>query len=178
MPLNFPDSPSSGDPYSYGNRAWVYNGRAWVATSATIGFTGSVGPQGASGVAGSGYTGSASTGTGYTGSSGPSFINIYTSGSLYAFDGTRRWYAPYNLTVTSAVANLVGAADANVIFAIKKNGTTAATVTIPTASYTTTYSTPFAMVSGDYITISIVQAGSANTPGNDLYVQLKYTQTS
>jgi hypothetical protein len=178
MALNFPDSPNTGDPYSYGNRSWVYNGRAWVATSATIGFTGSAGPQGATGVAGSGYTGSAGTTPGYTGSSGPSFINIYTSGSLYVFDGTRRWYAPYNLTVTSAVANLVGSADANLIFAIKKNGTTAATVTIPTSSLTATYSTPFSMIAGDYITISILQTGSSISPGNDLYVQLKYTQTS
>ena len=115
---------------------------------------------------------------GYTGSAGPSFVNIYTSGSLYIFDGSRRWYAPYNLSVNSVVANIVTSADANVIFAIKKNGIIAATITIATGQLTTTYTTPFTMSSGDYLTISITQAGSSNNPGSELYVQLKYTQTS
>jgi len=176
MPINFPDSPSTNDPYTYGNRSWIYNGRAWVATGAIIGYTGS---RGVTGSAGSlGYTGSASTTPGYTGSAGPSFVNIYTSGSLYIFDGSRRWYAPYNLSVNSVVANIVTSADASVIFAIKKNGITAATITIATGQLTTTYTTPFTMSSGDYLTISITQAGSSNNPGSELYVQLKYTQTS
>jgi len=175
MALNFPDGPGTGDPYTYGGRTWVYNGRAWVASGQLSGYTGSQGGIGYTGSSGVGYTGSG--GPGYTGSSGPSFINIYTSGSLYAFDGTRRWYAPYNLSVNSVVANMVTAADAGVIFAIKKNGTTAAPVTITTGQLTATYTTPFTMSGGDYVTVSIIQAGSASNPGSELYVQLKYTQT-
>jgi len=173
MALNFPDGPGTGDPYTYGGRTWVYNGRAWVASGQLSGYTGSVGYTGSSGT---GYTGSG--GLGYTGSSGPSFINIYTSGSLYVFDGSRRWYAPYDLTVTSVVANLVGYPDTNLIFAIKKNGTTVSTVTILATQYTATSLLTFSMNSGEYITISILQVGSSNNPGNDLYVQLKYNQTS
>lgn len=176
MPLNFPDSPITNEPYTYGNRSWIYNGRAWVASGSIIGYTGS---RGVTGYAGSlGYTGSASTTPGYTGSAGPGFVNIYTSGTLYVFDGSRRWYAPYNLSIASIVANLVTSADNNFIFAIKKNGTTVATITISTGQYTTTYSTPFTMNSGNYLTISIVQVGSNNSPGSELYVQLKYNQTS
>jgi hypothetical protein len=34
--LNFPDSPTTGDVYSFGNRAWRYNGRAWEAYPAVM----------------------------------------------------------------------------------------------------------------------------------------------
>ena len=176
MPLNFPDSPSTNDPYTYGNRSWISNGRAWVASGQIVGYTGSRGTTGYAGSIGNlGYSGSAGA-LGYTGSSGPSFVNIYTSGALYVFDGSRRWYAPYNLSISSIVANLVTSADSNLIFSIKKNGVTAATITISTGQYTTTYSTPFTMNSGNYLTISILQVGSTNSPGSELYVQLKYNQ--
>jgi len=41
MSINFPDSPTTGQTYTYGSRSWTWNGRSWIATSATIGYTGS-----------------------------------------------------------------------------------------------------------------------------------------
>jgi len=34
--LNFPSSPASGDVYSFGNRAWRYDGRAWQAYPSVV----------------------------------------------------------------------------------------------------------------------------------------------
>ena len=68
MAVNFPDPPlTTGQVYTVGSRSWTWNGKAWQATSATIGYTGSqstiIGYTGSDGV---GYTGS----LGYTGSQG------------------------------------------------------------------------------------------------------------
>jgi hypothetical protein len=59
MPLDFPGTPQLNDVYNYGDRSWKYNGRSWVASSQTIGYTGSqgitgfVGSQGTAGFVGS-----------------------------------------------------------------------------------------------------------------------------
>lgn len=36
MALNFPNSPSISDTYSYNGKTWTYNGNAWLLTSTTI----------------------------------------------------------------------------------------------------------------------------------------------
>jgi Chaperone of endosialidase len=77
MSVNFPVNPLMNQVYTNLDRAWMWNGRFWQATSATIGYTGSqgagyTGSQGDIGYTGSqgdiGYTGS--QGAGYTGSQG------------------------------------------------------------------------------------------------------------
>lgn len=178
MPLNFPATPQFDDVYTYGERSWKYNGRAWIATGQIIGYTGSRGFTGSGGALG--FTGSeGQTGNiGFTGSSGPTFVNLLTAGSLYVFDGTKRWYAPFNLTINSIKPRLAIAADRNVIFIVKKNGVNAATVTIPSGQLTTSaVTTPISLVEGDYITTSITQVGTASFPGTDLYIQLRYNQS-
>lgn len=177
MPLNFPAVPQFDDVYTYGERSWKYNGRAWIASGQIIGYTGSRGFTGSVGALG--FTGSVGPAgnTGFTGSSGPTFVNLLTSGSLYVFDGTRRWYAPYNAVITSITPRLAGAADRNVIFIVKKNGVNAATVSVPSGQLTATaYTIPISLAEGDYITISITQVGTPSFPGTDLYVQLRYNQ--
>ena len=172
MPLNFPTSPQTDDVYTYGERSWKYNGRAWIATGQIIGYTGSRGYTGSASTV-MGYTGS--SGAGYTGSAGPTFINLYTSCTLYVFEGVRRWYAPSTVVVTSIIGRMVGTANQDVIFAIKKNGQTQATLTVPTAQLVTaTYTTPFTVNEGEFLTVSIIQVGTSSAPGNDLYVQIKY----
>ena len=172
MPLNFPTAPQTDDVYTYGERSWKYNGRAWIATGQIIGYTGSRGYAGS--IGGPGYTGSIGP-IGYVGSTGPTFINLYTSGTLYVFEGTRRWYAPANVEVTSVIGRMVGLANQDVIFSVKKNGQTQATLTVPTAQLVTpTYTTPFTVNEGEFLTVSIQQVGTSSAPGNDLYVQIKY----
>ena len=74
MPINFPNSPSVNQEYTYNNVVYKWNGTAWrlvrrVATGAT-GPLGPTGPQGPQGVTGpTGATGA--TGPGITGPTGP-----------------------------------------------------------------------------------------------------------
>jgi hypothetical protein len=75
MAINFPISPTDGQTYTFVSRTWTYNlsANAWIATSTTLGYTGSVGYTGSSGAyAAVGFTGSAGYigSVGYTGSSG------------------------------------------------------------------------------------------------------------
>ena len=178
MPLNFPATPQNNDVYTYGSRSWVYNGRSWIASGQIIGYTGSRGYAGSIGAVG--YVGSAGAAgaIGYSGSVGPVFVNLLTSGALYVFDGTKRWYAPFNLSITSIKPRLALAADRDVIFIIKKNGISTVTLTITSGQTSAAaYTTPISLAEGDYLTTSITQVGTASFPGNDLYVQLKYSPT-
>lgn len=43
MATNFPNSPTTNQVYSNGDRAWTWTGSYWRATSATVGYTGSKG---------------------------------------------------------------------------------------------------------------------------------------
>lgn len=178
MPLNFPATPIIDQVYTYGERSWKYNGRAWIASGQIIGYTGSRGYTGSIGTVG--YTGStgASGNIGYVGSSGPVFINLLTSGSLYVLEGTRRWYAPFAVTITSVKPRLAIIADRDVIFILKKNGENAVTMSIPSGQNTTTAYTspPVNLAEGDYLTVSIIQVGTPSFPGTDLYVQIRYSQ--
>jgi hypothetical protein len=36
MALNFPSSPTANDSYSFGDRAWIYNGHGWELQSQTL----------------------------------------------------------------------------------------------------------------------------------------------
>ena len=39
MPLDFPNSPSSGDTYNAGGKTWSYNGSAWVLVGVSVSAT-------------------------------------------------------------------------------------------------------------------------------------------
>jgi len=73
--VNFPANPTLNQVYTFGTKKWIWNGRAWQASSVTTGYTGSVGFTGSQGAPGEaaaiGYTGS----QGYTGSSGTNGTN-------------------------------------------------------------------------------------------------------
>jgi DNA-binding beta-propeller fold protein YncE len=43
MTLNFPNSPTLDQTYSYGERTWVWNGNYWETANFTVGYTGSQG---------------------------------------------------------------------------------------------------------------------------------------
>jgi len=125
MAIDFPNSPSNGETYSYGNNTWSWNGSYWetvvsVGTSGTSGSSGSSGAAGASGSSGtsgaagtsgssgtSGANGSSGTsGTaganGSSGSSGISFLFVTsTSSTSLTLDLT---HAGAYLRTTSATA--------------------------------------------------------------------------
>ena len=93
MAINFPDPPlTTGQVFTAGSRAWTWNGRAWISTSATIGYTGSRGAYDAVGFTGSwGYFGS----TGYVGSKGESSYSYSTTAPSSPIVGDR-WYDSNN----------------------------------------------------------------------------------
>ena len=103
-------------------------------------------------------------------------ITLHKIGLLQVGVGTKRWYAPFNLEVTKINAKLAGAADANVVADVKKNGISAQTVTIPTGDVSAVISSPtLVLVEGEYLTVDITGAGVSN--GNDLYLQFIYKRT-
>jgi hypothetical protein len=58
MPIDFPNSPSNNQTYTYNDRAWVYNSTAgaWISQGGAVAAVGSQGPQGPQGSAGVGIT--------------------------------------------------------------------------------------------------------------------------
>jgi hypothetical protein len=109
----------------------------------------------------------------------PGVINLWQSGTLQTYTGTMRWYAPYNLSVSSILPRVVANADQSIIIVVKKNGNSAVTLTIPSNAYTiAAYTGGLSLAYGDYLTIDITQVGSSTQPGSDLYVQFSYSQSS
>jgi hypothetical protein len=109
----------------------------------------------------------------------PGSINLYQAGTLQTYTGTIRWYAPYNLSVSSILPRVVASADQSIIVVVKKNGISAVTLTIlANATTTTAYTSGLGLAFGDYITVDVTQAGSSSQPGSDLYVQFSYSQSS
>lgn len=75
MAINFPDSPTVNDEFTYENRTWVWNGATWdiKVTNFVLGPTGptgSIGLTGPTGASLTGPTGAASQVTGPTGATG------------------------------------------------------------------------------------------------------------
>lgn len=119
MAINFPNSPNTGDQYTYNGVIWQYNGSGWYIVGNTTnvkgftgppGPTGSTGPTGPAGLTGAGYTGAEirsnylyitkiySDGTtqevnlGYIGPTGSSFV--FDSDLIAAF-GTGKSFGKY-----------------------------------------------------------------------------------
>ena len=49
MPIDFPNTPTVGDVYTYGSRTWTWTGYGWQATTTTLGPQGLQGLQGVQG---------------------------------------------------------------------------------------------------------------------------------
>ena len=109
----------------------------------------------------------------------PGSINLDQSGTLQIYTGTIRWYAPYNLNISSILPRVVTGGDQSIIIVIKKNGVSAVTLTIlSNATSTTAYTSGLGLAFGDYVTVDVTQTGSSSQPGSDLYVQFSYSQSS
>lgn len=73
MAINFPDSPSVNDEFTYDNRTWVWNGATWDTrvTNFVFGPTGPTGSQGVTGPTGASLTGPTGADSNVTGPTGP-----------------------------------------------------------------------------------------------------------
>jgi len=87
--IDFPNSPSDGYVYTFGNKSWQWNatGNYWFAVSTTVGYVGSLGYTGSSGAyAALGYTGSQGA-LGYAGSKGD--IGYAGSQGVIGYSGSK-----------------------------------------------------------------------------------------
>lgn len=137
---------------------------------------GPTGPQGPTGPAGGppGPTGA----TGPQGSQGDTGVQTKTvsyNDILVTFVGLKRWWINTNYTIRRILAYVtVPSVGANIVVGINKNGTQNRTITIPaTTNYVIIEPTGFTVTTGDYITVDILQIGSA-TAGEDLTVIFEY----
>ncbi len=96
-------------------------------------------------------------------------------GQLILGDSGTKWYIAANSTITSVIARLDTAPVGDAVsMAIKVNGTSRATLTIgATTTASSLYTTPISVVSGDYVTIEILNIGSV-TAGSNLVVTFTY----
>jgi len=102
---------------------------------------------------------------------------VHKIGSLEVSAGTKRWYAPFNLEVSKINAKLGGIADADVVADVKKNGSSAQTVTVSAGNTSGTVSNPtLTMAEGDYLTVDITNVGTSAI-GSDLYLQFIHKRT-
>jgi hypothetical protein len=199
--INFPLNPTLNQTYSFADRSWIWNGRAWRTVNTFVGFTGSqgvpgefaglgyTGSQGFTGSRGAGFTGSRgnigftgsqgpsgeSSAIGFTGSSAPGHVNLYQSGALVITPGVTRWYAPYNLAVTAIIPRVVIAANEAIELDIRKNDESFIQLTIPANEFNgTPYTTEFNLLFGDFLTVAVTQVGTSQAPGGELYVQFQF----
>jgi len=200
--INFPSNPTLNQTYSFADRSWIWNGRAWRTINTFVGFTGSqgipgefaalgyTGSRGFVGSQGAGFTGSRGgigfTGSqgipgeaaniGYTGSGSPAHVNLYQSGPLEITSGATRWYAPYDLSISNIITRVVTPANNDIIIGIKVNDQPQFTITIPeNSNEAPIYDTPLTLNFGDFLTVSVNQTGSSTQPGANLYVQFRYS---
>jgi len=147
-----------------------------VSTSAAITVigTGNIGPVGATGS--QGVTGS----TGSQGPAGPVYQLFTVPSLLNVGTGQSRFYIPQSLTITNIRASVgMSPSGSSIIVDVYKNGSTIFTTvgnrpTISVGSFLDNSSIPnsTSLVSGDYLTIGIVQVGSS-VAGSDLTVQIE-----
>jgi hypothetical protein len=83
-----------------------------------------------------------------------------------------RFYPPASLTITKVYANISNSTSTDVVFILKKNGTSFGTsFTITAGQYTLTATTvSVAMTESDYLTLDLVSGTAA-----DLIIKLQYT---
>ena len=101
-------------------------------------------------------------------------ITLYQQDDLSITTGTARWYAPFDLTVTSVTPILGTAADDTVTTLVKKNGSTVSTITFAASATTGGVSAnTFSMSEGDYLTLDVTAIGTT-AKGKDMTTQFKY----
>ena len=107
-------------------------------------------------------------------SSADSYLQLSQSGALTVSTGTKRWYAPADLTISNATVR-VGTAPLGSTLDVSLNVNGLANNIISVASNTTVSSntTSVSVSEGDYLTVDVLQIGSS-TPGADLGLNITY----
>lgn len=110
-------------------------------------------------------------------SSADSYLQLSQSGTLSVTTGTKRWYAPADLTISNTTAR-VGTAPLGspVEVSLNVNGASNNIVSISTNTTTASNTTSISVSEGDYLTVDVLQIGSS-TPGADLGLNITYRLT-
>lgn len=103
------------------------------------------------------------------------YLQLSQSGNLAITTGTKRWYAPANLTISNVVAR-VGTAPSGSALRVElaRNGVANSVVTIASGSTVSSNATSVSVTEGDYLTVNITQVGSSTT-GADLGLNITYS---
>lgn len=182
--IDFPSNPANGDIYTADTREYVYiaDSNQWkvqtpISTFSTLSaLTQSIIPYADKDID--------------LGSAEKSFASLYLDGykvvpfetktlaqqgNLELTIGTARWYAPFDMKITSIIPRVRLAPQGQAInIRIKKNDSFMTTVSIPSGDNEGAENTGvWTVYSGDYITVDITQIGTT-TFGADLDVQFKY----
>lgn len=149
------------------SKLYLWNGSSYQFVTDLSGAQGIVGPTGPSSTGATGPTGPASAGGGSK--------TFRYSGLLEVFTGVMREYIVSSMTLNKINAFVeVAPTGANISINVKKNGTTAASITI-TAGQTTAQTTPsVSLVANDYLTVDVTAIGTT-WPGEDLAVVLSFS---
>lgn len=108
-------------------------------------------------------------------SSANSYLQLSQSGTLTVTTGTKRWYAPADLTVSNVTARVGTAPLGSSLDAVlAKNGVANSTVFIESNTTVASNATSVSVSEGDYLTVNITQIGSS-TAGADLGLTITYT---
>lgn len=142
----------------------------WVElASSSVGFTGSFGNTGYTGSeGGAGYAGS----VGYTGSVGSYVKTYFWEGALQENISVQRYYVHAVSELHTINVNVGEPGLTTGTIAVKKNGTTLNTISIPANTSYVTTSVNHSLAINDYITVDITQSSSAA----NLYVTLVYRE--
>lgn len=103
------------------------------------------------------------------------YLQLSQSGNLTVTTGTKRWYAPADLTISNVVAR-VGTAPSGsaLVTTLKRNGVSNSIVTISSGASSASNATSISVSEGDYLTVDITAVGSS-TAGSDLGLNITYT---
>lgn len=108
-----------------------------------------------------------------------SYITLTHTGTLSAFTGSKRWYAPKNITISRIVVRVDTApTGSGVVIQINKTSsgvTTNHQLTVADGTTKTTDNSPTlsSMLVDDYLTVDIISVGST-TAGENLTVEITY----
>lgn len=102
-------------------------------------------------------------------------VTLLQQGELTITTGSARWYAPAALTISKITARVATAPTGSAVtILVKKDGTTASTLTISDGGTSDIDNTGFSMTAGQYLTVDVSAVGST-TAGEELNIQFLYT---
>lgn len=176
MPIDFPDSPTTNQIYSSGNRSWIYDGTAWVSRSITAG-TGSITETelAANAVTSAKIANDTIVNADINSSAGIVLSKLANSTSLGLGVGTLELGHATDTTIARGAAGVVTIEGANVVTVSSSDTLTNKTLTAPTVTDGTLTDT---IVKGLEERFNVVAAAATGTINIDVQTSSVWYYTS